>query len=337
MTGSRIRYLRALIVAITTLVLSFSSEGQEKYPSSPIRLVVGSPAGGSSTDTFARLLAEKLATPLDVNVIVFNKPGANGNIAAEFVARANPNGHTLLFNTSGVVLSIALGEPLGYKLFTDLAPVALFSAVPYIIMVRLAIPANNASELIGHLKSNPSKLTYGSAGTGNATHLGIMMFLEANKLSALHIPYKGIAPALLDLVGGRLDFAMSTVVSASPLVKSKRLRALASTGMQRSSILPDVPTLHESGMTGFEVSGWYGVMAPAKVSSAIVSRLNREILKQLQEPDTLMRLEQQGAQAFSATPSKYADYLNSELVRWGRLVKSESKDSVGVISGSATQ
>ena len=327
----------AVIFTMVTLGLSFSASGQEKYPSSPIILVVGSPAGGSSTDTFARLLAEKLATPLDVNIVVFNKPGANANIAAEFVARANPNGHTLLFNTSGVVLSIALGEPLGYKLFTDLAPVAPFSAVPYIIMVRPAFPANNVGELIGLLKSNPSKLTYGSAGTGNATHLGIMMFLEVNKLSALHIPYKGIAPALVDLVGGRLDFAMSTVVSASPLVRTKRLRALASTGMQRSSILSDVPTLHESGLTGFEVSGWYGVMAPAKVSPAIISRLNREILQQLQEPDMLMRLEQQGAQAFSATPSKYAAYLNSELVRWSRIVKSAPKEDVGVISGAAAQ
>ncbi len=314
--------LLATVIAMPVLAVSFPAAAQDKYPASPIRLVVGSPAGGSSTDTFARLLGEKLAIVLGANIVVDNKPGANANIAAEFVARANPNGHTLLFNTSGVVLSIALGEPLGYKLFTDLAPVALFTAVPYVIMVRPAIPANNAGELIGHLRSNPGKLTYGSAGTGNATHLGIMMFLEANKLSALHVPYKGIAPALVDLTGGRLDFAMSSVVSATPLVKGKRLRAIASTGLQRASILPDVPTLHESGMTGFEVTGWYGVMAPAKVPPAIVNRLNGEILKLLQDPDMLARLEQQGAQPFGATPGKYAAYLNSELERWSRLVKS---------------
>jgi tripartite-type tricarboxylate transporter receptor subunit TctC len=328
--------LLVVIVAMAVAALSFPASGQEKYPASPIRLVVGSPAGGSSTDTFARLLAEKLATPLGVNIVVDNKPGANANIAAEFVARANPNGHTLLFNTSGVVLSIALGEPLGYKLFTDLAPVALFTAVPYVIMVRPAIPANNATEFIGYLRSNPGKLTYGSAGTGNATHLGVMMFLEANKLSALHVPYKGIAPALVDLTGGRLDFAMSSVVSATPLVKGKRLRALASTGMQRSSVLPDVPTLHESGMPGFEVSGWYGVMAPAKVTPAIVGRLNNEIQKQLQDPDMLARLEQQGGQPFISTPGKYAAYLNSELERWGRLIKSAQKEGAGGVAGTST-
>jgi len=313
--------LLAIALGLSVAAASLPAAGQDKYPTSPIRLVVGSPAGGSSTDTFARLLAQKLATPLGTNVVVDNKPGANGNIAAELVARANPNGHTLFFNTSGVVLSIALGEPLNYNLFTDLAPVALFSAVPYVLMVRPSIPANTVGEFIGSLRSNPDKFTYGSAGTGNATHLGMVMFLEANKLSALHVPYKGIAPALVDLTGGRLDFAMSSVVSATPLVKGKRLKGLAVTGLQRTLNLPDLPTLHESGMTGFEVSGWYGVLAPAKVAPAIVNRLNGEILKLLQDPDMLARLDQQGGQPFGATPEKYAAYLVSEVERWSRLVK----------------
>lgn len=330
MTRPRHSILQAVVIAMANVALSFPASGQEKYPASPIRLVAGTPAGGSSTDTFARLLAEKLAIPLGTNILVDNRPGANANIAAELVARANPSGHTLLFNTSGVVLSIALGEPLGYNLFTDLVPVALFTAVPYVLMVRPTISANNVGDLISYVRSNPDKLTYGSAGTGNATHLGMMMFLEANKLSALHIPYKGIAPALVDLTGGRLDLAMSSVVSATPLVTGKRLKALASTGKQRSSILPDVPTLHESGMTGFELSGWYGVMAPAKVSSTIVSRLNGEILKLLQDPDVLARLERLGGQPFGSTPSQYAAYLSSELERWSRLVKRTQKEGAGL-------
>ncbi len=312
--------LTMVAAALTTSVAS-PATAQDKYPASPIRLVVGSPAGGSSTDTFARLLAQKIAPALGVNIVADNRPGANANIAAELVAKATPNGYTLLFNTSGVVLSIALGEPLNYNLLTDLAPVALFTAAPYVIMVRPAVLANTAAELIELLRASPGKLSYGSAGTGNVTHLGMMLFLEANKLNALHVPYKGIAPALVDLTGGRLDLAMSSVVSAAPLIIGKRLRGLALTGLRRSSSLPDLPTLNESGMKGFEVSGWYGLMAPAKTPQAIVNRLNGEVRKVLQDADTLARLEQQGAQPFGSSVEAYAAYLKSELERWGRLIK----------------
>lgn len=188
-------------------------------------------------------------------------------------------------------------------------------------MVRPAVLANTAAELIELLRASPGKLSYGSAGTGNVTHLGMMLFLEANKLNALHVPYKGIAPALVDLTGGRLDLAMSSVVSAAPLIIGKRLRGLALTGLRRSSSLPDLPTLNESGMKGFEVSGWYGLMAPAKTPQAIVNRLNGEVRKVLQDADTLARLEQQGAQPFGSSVEAYAAYLKSELERWGRLIK----------------
>lgn len=320
MTRFHFAPLLTLVAEALVLHVAGPAAAQDKYPASPIRLVVGSPAGGSSTDTFARLLAQKIAPVLGVNVVVENRPGANANIAAELVAKATPNGHTLLFNTSGVVLSIALGEPLNYNLMTELAPVALFTAAPYVIMVRPAIPANTTAEFIALLRASPGKLSYGSAGTGNATHFGMMLFLDANKLNALHVPYKGIAPALVDLTGARLDFAMSSVVSAASLVKGKRLRGLALTGLLRSSTLPEVPTLHESGMKGFEVSGWYGVMAPAKTPQTVVNTLNSEVRKLLRDADTLARLEQQGAQPFGSTVEEYAAYLKSELNGWSRLV-----------------
>ncbi len=311
---------------LAVLALSLSTTGspavaQDRYPAFPIRLLVGSPAGGGSTDVFARMLAQKLSAQLGTNVVVENKPGANANIANEFVARSAPNGYTLLFNTSGIVLSIALGEALNYNVFTDLTPVALVSTVPYVLMVHPSVAANTVGELIAYLKANPDKLAYGSAGTGNVTHLGMLMFLEANGLSALHVPYKGIAPALIDVTSGRLQFAMSSAVSATPLVKAKRLRGLAITSLERSKILPDVPTLNETVMPGFEVSGWYGVMAPAKTPPAIVRKLNEEILRVLQDPDTISRLQQEGGEPFGSTPEKYATYLSGELDRWTKLIR----------------
>jgi len=296
------------------------SAAQEGFPSSRVRLVVSFPPGGS-TDVFARVLAQKLSTQMNATVIVDNRPGANGNIGNESVVRAAPDGHTLLFNTSAVVLGIALGETLGYNLQKDLAPVALVASVPLVLTSYPGVPVETVPQFVAHLKANPNKLAYGSAGNGNITHLGNLLFLEANGLSALHVPYKGASPALLDVIAGRLQFATTTIVSSAPLVKSKRLRGLAVTSLQRSQLLPDVPTLAESSMPGFEVGAWYGVMAPAKTPATIVKRLNVEILQALQDAETKSRLAQEGAGLFSSTPELYGAYMVAELERWSQLIK----------------
>jgi tripartite-type tricarboxylate transporter receptor subunit TctC len=309
------------VSAVLLLALSaVPAVAQDVFPSQRVRLVVSFPPGGS-TDVFARILAQKLSAHMNAAVIVDNRAGANGNIGNESVARAAPDGQTLLFNTSAVVLSIALGEKLSYNVQKDLAAVALVASVPLVLTAHPLVPVENVSQFIAHVKANPNKLAYGSAGTGNITHLGNLMFLEANGLFALHVPYKGASPALTDVLGGRLQFATTTIVSSAPLVKSKRLKGLAVTSVKRSALLPEVPTLAEGVMPGFEVGAWYGVMAPTRTPQAIVQRLNTEIVKALQDADARSRLVQEGAEILASTPERYAAYLASELDRWSQLIK----------------
>jgi len=309
-----------LTLGATLAATTLQVQAQVGYPRAPIRLVIGFAPGGS-TDVLARLIAQKLSAQLGVNVVTDNRAGANGNIANEIVVKATPDGHTLLFNTSAVVLSRALGEKMSYDLFRDLVPVAPVGTVPLVLSTNPALPVNTVADFIAYAKANPGKLTYGSAGTGNITHLGALMFLDANGLSALHVPYKGASPAFLDLIGGRLQFATMTMAPSVPLVTSKRIKALAVTSPNRSQLLPDVPALSES-MPGFEVGAWYGVMAPANTPRAIVQRLNAELLKALQDPDSKTRFSQEGAELFALSPEQYRDYLRSELERWSRLIKS---------------
>jgi len=309
-----------LAIAAALATPAAQAQAQDSYPRSPIRLVIGFAPGGS-TDVLGRLIAQKLSAQLGVNVVADNRAGANGNIAIEIVVKATPDGHTLLFNTSAVVLGRALGEKVSYDLFRDLAPIAPVGTVPLVLSVHPALPVNTVADFIAYAKANPGKLTYGSAGTGNITHLGALMFLDANGLTALHVPYKGASPAFLDLIGGRLQFATMTMAPSVPLVTSKRIKALAVTSPKRSQLLPDVPALSES-MPGFEVGAWYGVMAPAGTPRAIVQRLNTEILKALQDPDSKARFAQEGAELFALSPEQYQAYLRSELERWSKLIKS---------------
>ncbi len=313
--------LSFLFFSLALPPVAFSASTQESFPTSRIRLVVSFTPGGS-TDIFARLLAQKLSTQMDTPVIVDNRAGAMGNIGNETVARAFPDGHTLLFNTSGIALSIAFGEKLSYNVQKELAPVALVASVPLVLTTHPGVPADNVTQFIAHLRANPDKLFYGSAGTGNITHLGALMFLEKNGLSALHIPYKGASPALLDVVGGRLQFATSTIVSSAPLVKSGKLKGLAVTSLKRSQLLPEIPSLAENVMPGFEVGAWYGVMAPAKTPITVIQRINTEILKALQDPDVKSRLSQNGAEILNSTPAQYTAYIANEIERWSQLIKS---------------
>lgn len=314
--------IKMVIVVLAALAAGFGAgmaRAQDNYPRMPVKIVLGFPPGGA-TDLVSRALAQKF-TEFGVGAVVENRAGANGNIGAEFVARAPADGYTLLYNTSGVILSTALGEKLSYDVLKDLAPIALVATVPLVLTVHPSVPANTTAEFITYVRNNPGKLAYGSSGNGNITHLAAVLFLQANGLSALHVPYKATANLVADAAAGRLQFLMQTSVSSMAPVKDKRVRALAVTSLQRSPLYPDVPTLNETVMPKFEAGAWSGLMAPAKLPPGLVKRLEGEVAKALQSADFRARLAAAGAEPMGSTSAEYGAYLRSELERFTKVVK----------------
>lgn len=315
----RRRVLRAAAAALVAGAF-LPAMAQGTWPTRPITMVVPFPPGGP-TDLVARVLAQKLGEQLGQSVVVDNKGGANGNIGAMAVARAPADGYTILYNTSSITLSPALYKSLSYNVEKDFTPVALTAVVPLALVVHPSVPANNVKEFIAYAKAHPGKLTYGSAGNGNVTHLGAFQFVQANGIDAVHAPFKGSAPADVALVGGEIQFMTDTINSVMGFVKDKRMKLLAVTTPKRMSLFPDVPTLAESVMPGFETGAWQGVMVPAGTPKPVVDRLNAEIVKALQSPDVRSKLAVQGAEPLGSTPAEYAKYVKSELARWGQVVK----------------
>lgn len=313
----RLALAGALLLSSITALPVLAQGG---YPDKPIKLVLAFPPGGP-TDLVARVLAQKLGEQMGQSVVVDNKPGANGNIAADMVAKAPADGYTVFYNTSAVALSPALYKKLPYDVRTDFAPVALTAVIPLVLAVHPSVPANNVQEFLSYAKANPGKLSYGSAGNGNITHLGAFLLLQSQGLSATHVPYKGSAPALIDIVAGQTQFITDTVNSALPFIKDKRLRPLAVTSLKRTAVLPEVPTLDESGIRGFEVGAWQGILVPAKTSPDIVKRLNAEVMKALSSNDVKSKLAVQGAVPLGSTPAEYGDYIKAEIDRWTRVAQ----------------
>ncbi|RUP30192.1 MAG: tripartite tricarboxylate transporter substrate binding protein [Curvibacter sp.] len=318
-------FLRRVCASLALAVLAPLCQAQSappasRYPDKPLRLVLAFPPGGP-TDLVARVLAQKLGEQLGQSVLVDNRPGANGNIAAEMVARAPADGYTLFYNTSAVALSPALYKKLSYDVRTDFAPVALTAVIPLVLVVHPSLPVNTPAEFVAYARAQGDRLTFGSAGNGNITHLGAFLLLKGQGLQATHAPYKGSAPALTDLVGGQLQFMTDTVNSALPFIRDKRLRALAVTSLKRTSVLPEVPTLSETVAPGFEAGAWQGLLLPARTPPEIVSRLNAELLKALASHDVRAKLAQQGAEPLGSTPAEYGAYIDSEIRRWTEVVR----------------
>ena len=302
-------------------VAQVNAQVVDAYPAQPIKLVVPFPPGGA-TDIIARIIGQKLAEQLKVSVVIENKSGANGNIASEYVVRAQPDGYTLLYNTSSIASSPALYKKLNFDVRTDLAPVVLTTVIPLLLAVHPSVPVTNLKEFTALLKAKPDTLSYGSAGVGNVTHLSPFLVLQELGLIANHVPYKGSGPSMVGLVGGEIQFDMEPISVGLAYAKEGRIRPIAVSTLLRSPVLPNVPTLDESGMTGFEAGAWQGVMAPAKTPAAVITRLNAEIIKAMQAPDTKQSLLAQGAQVLGSTPGQYGAYLESEISRWSAVIKS---------------
>lgn len=290
------------------------------YPAHPIRIVIGFAAGGG-TDAVVRTIAGKLSESLGVSVFVDNKPGANGNIAGDIVAKAAADGYTLLYNTSSMVLSPHLYAKLTYNYQTELTPIALTANIPLALVVPLTVPVNTVQELIAYLKKNPGKINYASAGNGNVTHLATIHMLQSTGTQAVHVPYRSEAPALTDVMGGQVQFYLGTANALIPLIRQGRVRPLAVGSLNRMEQLPDVPTISETILPGVEFGAWSGFMAPAKTSPEIIAKLNTEINKALADPALRAKIISTGAEVRGSTVAQYAQFLTSEYKRWGEAVK----------------
>lgn len=318
--GRRLMRLTATMSLTLLLAPLALAQTTAAYPSKPITMIVPFPPGGP-TDLVARVLARTMGAQMGQQIIVDNRGGANGNIGSAAAAKAAPDGYTVLYNTSSITLSPALYKKLSYDVQRDLAPVGLAATVPLALVVNTAVPANSLKEFIAYAKANPGKLSYGSAGNGNITHLGAFQFLQANGIDAVHVPYKGSAPADADLVGGQIQFMTDTVNSVAGFVRENRLKLLAVTTLKRTSLFPDAPTMAEAGMPGFDVSAWQGLMVPAGTPEPIIKRLNVEMAKALKDPEVLKKLAGQGAIPLGSTPQEYGAYIKSEMTRWSDIVR----------------
>ena len=293
----------------------------QPYPNKPIRMILAFPPGGP-TDINARIFALKLGESMNQQIVVDNKPGAGGNIAAAEAAKAPADGYTIFYNTSAIAIAPSLYSNLNYDVLKDYAPVALTATVPLVLVINPALPARSVTELVAYAKANPGKMNFGSSGTGTITHLAGALFATQMGLTMQHIPYKGSAPALVDVAGGQTQMMIDTINTVLPYVKDNRLRPLAIAVQRRSSALPDVPTLEEAAkLPGFEMSAWQGIVVPAATPKEIVARLNAEVNKAVQNADLRQRLAAQGAEPLGGSSDHYAAYIKSELGRWSKVVK----------------
>jgi tripartite-type tricarboxylate transporter receptor subunit TctC len=286
----------------------------------PIRLVVGYAPGGPN-DILARLLADKLVDRLGQSVIVENRPGADSIIATEMVARSAPDGTTLLLTTGSHTIHPSVYTKLPYDIVRDFAPIMVVAATGYILVVHPSVPVSSVKELIALAKAKPGQLSYASAGAGGPNHLGMELFKSMAGIDMVHVPYKGGAPAIADMVGGQVQVMFSAMAPALPQVKSGKLRALAVSGAKRSSAVPDLPTVTEAGLPGYEVTGWYGLMAPAGTPRSTIDRLHNELSAILKLPDVRERLMGIGVEPVGDTPEHMRDYMKAEIAKWAEVVK----------------
>ena len=313
------RGLLAAAVAATSTLLAGAAHAQA-WPAKPVTLVVPFPAGGT-TDVLARALAERLTQSLGQTVIVESKPGAGATLGADYVAKAKADGYTLLVGAVHHTIASSVYRKLPYDFQKDLAPITEIALVPNVLVVNAATPARNLAELVALLKARPGAYHYGSNGNGTAQHLIGTQFQNATGTELGHIPYKGSGPLATDLLGGQITMSFDTVTPVLPHIKAGKLRALAVTTGKRSSALPEVPTLEEAGLKGFDIGTWFGVLAPAATPRDVLARLNTEMVKIIRSPEFRKRMEEIGAEPIGGSAEQMAAQIKAETEKFAKLVK----------------
>ncbi len=309
------------ISAIASAQNPTTGSGQT-FPVKPIRMVLPFPAGTSVNDVLGRALAQRLAEPLGQTVIFDNRSGAGGTVGTEQVAKSPADGYTLLVGVTGALTIAPFVYPkLGYDTLRDFVPVAMVALAPYIIVVHPSVPAKNMKELIALAKARPGELRYASAGVGSTPHLCTELFLNMAGIKMLHIPYKGGTPAMIDTIAGHTEVLCSSVTNSAPFIKQGKIRGIGVTPLKRSLVLPDLATMDEQGLKGYDVAQWLGIFAPAKTPQAVVQRLHQAIAQVMNQPEYANFIRQQGAEPALMTPDEVNTLVRADLARWGKLVK----------------
>jgi tripartite-type tricarboxylate transporter receptor subunit TctC len=309
------------VALLAAALLSLPLQAASAFPTKPIRIIVAyTPAG--TTDILARALAQKMSETWGQPVIVDNRPGANGNIGTEVAARAVADGHSLVMATAGTHgINVSLYRKLNWHPVKDFAPVSLTAMVPNIMVVNNSLPVKNVKEFIAHVKANPGKLSYGSPGNGSTAHLSMELFKSMTGANLVHIPYKGSAGVLADVMGGQIAVTIDNMPPYVPQVRAGKIRALAVSTAKRSSAMPDVPTIAEAGVTGYEAGAWFGLLAPAGTPKAVVAQLSAESARILKLPDVSKRISELGAEPVGSTPEEFAALIHSEIAKWAKVIK----------------
>ena len=313
--------MRTVVTALACALIAVPAAHAQNYPAKPVRMIVPFPAGGA-TDIVARLVAQKLGDAIGQQVIVDNRGGAAGTIGSDLAAKSPPDGYTILIGTSSThAIAQSLYAKLPYDSIKDFTPVVGIATATIVLSMHPSVPAKTVKELIALAKTRPDALSFASSGSGGVSHLVGEMFKAQAGIKMLHIPYKGDAPALADLVGGQVSLEFGTALSFLPYIQSGRLKALAVTSLKRSQVMPDAPTVAESGLKGFEALQWFGVFAPAGMRAEVVTRLNAEIVKILHTADMRERLTKLASEVMADTPEQFAAFQKAEILKWAKVVK----------------
>ncbi|TMJ03304.1 MAG: tripartite tricarboxylate transporter substrate binding protein [Alphaproteobacteria bacterium] len=287
----------------------------QSYPNGQVRIIVPFPPGGA-TDVLGRVLAAGLQTLWGTTVISEYRPGAAGLIGTRQVVAAPADGLTLLIASTGAILALAGSVPAPFDITRELSPISLIAAPPYILVVNPSVPARSAAELIAHAKANPGKLSFGSSGVGSASHLSGALFAQMAGIEMLHVPYRGTGPAVTDLLGGRIDAMFSPALVVTPHIAAGTLRAIGTTGVARSALFPDFPTVAETGLADYQSLGWFGLFAPAALPRGIAARISADVRQVLTTPEAKQRLAEQGAEPAPTTPDEFTTFVNADVAKW---------------------